>query len=338
MKTTKKLLSLLISGFLIAVTIGQLAFAETPTQEETTFSDVGRTHLQYTSIMFLYNNGVIGGYEDGTFKAEKAINRAEVLKIILKGSKIDSPETFQDYFPDVKEADWFFPYVIKAKELGFVKGNATDGTFTPGRQVNLAEFLKMLLLANEINVEGLAENSTVEGLEAGQWYTPYINYAVISGVLGSKDDITPSRQLTRGDVANMMYLLTLVRNGNDNQFLLSNAEKELAQVEGYLNVKNTLAAKSASTLAVDLTTKASSNLPDSTVVTGASKIAKSYDYLVNAYTLAISGETTDAAGWANATIQMATEAWEANHETQTIAKHLKDLAREILTQVGGTEA
>ncbi len=337
MNTTKKLFSVLISTILVTVTLGHSVFAEETNVPASIFTDVARTHSQYTSIMFLHDTGVIGGYQDGTFKPDQAINRAEVLKVILKGSKIEGATEFKDYFPDVTQNHWFFPFVIKAKDLGYIKGNESDGTFTPTRQVILAEFLKMLLLANDIKTEGLSEESSVEGLETGQWYTEYINYAVISGILGAQDDINPSRQLTRGEVANMMYLLTITRNGNNNQFLLSVSEKELSQVEIYLVQNNTLAAKSASTLAVDLTAKASINLPESNTVIGAAKIAKSYDYLVNAYALALTGKNTEAAGWANSAIDMATEAWEANNETQPIAKHLKDLSREVLKKVGGTE-
>jgi len=301
------------------------------------FSDIDKTHPNYAAIMFMYDEGVIGGYPDGTFQPDKAINRAEVLKVILAGAKVEVGQEYQNYFPDVLESDWFAPFVTKAKDLGYVSGNGTDGTFTPSRQVSLAEFLKMAIEANNVDISSLAGKSAIEGMDPDAWFTPYVNYAVASGVLLDKENVDPSKELTRGEVVNMMYLLTLVRKGGDTQFLLTRAEAELAQVDVYLSVEELYLAKIASTIAVDLTGKAYANMPENEVVIGAAKLAKGYNYIVNAYALAVKGDSEKSAEWANAAIQKASEAWEANHSTEEVAKHIKEMARQILTQVGGTE-
>jgi hypothetical protein len=51
-------------------------------------------------------------------------------------------------FPDVGTNQWFFPYVAKIKDWGIVNGN-DDGTFAPSRNINRAEFSKMLTLYDE---------------------------------------------------------------------------------------------------------------------------------------------------------------------------------------------
>lgn len=48
-------------------------------------------------------------------------------------------------FPDVDLTDWFYPYVNEIKDWGIVSGN-DDGTFAPARNINRAEFSKMLVL------------------------------------------------------------------------------------------------------------------------------------------------------------------------------------------------
>ena len=50
-----------------------------------------------------------------------------------------------NFFPDVHVADWFYPYVEEIRQWGVVSGNA-DGTFAPERNINRAEFSKMLSL------------------------------------------------------------------------------------------------------------------------------------------------------------------------------------------------
>lgn len=303
------------------------------------FSDVSRTHPNYTAITYLNQAGVVGGYQDGTFKPGNSINRAEVLKIILKGSGIESDSAFEAGFPDVKEEDWFAPYVMKAKALGFVKGNDIDGTFTPGRQVNLAEFLKMLLSANNIDVSGFEGKTVVPNVPTDAWYANYVNYATALGIVlvDSKGNVDAARPLTRSEVVDMMYLLTIILKGADTQFLLSRAEAEMAQIEVYIAANMVANAKNASDLAVDITQQAYKNMPDNNVVLGAGKIAKSYDWLVDSFILGIQNKNEEAAQKANDAIDKATEAWEVNNATQPIARHIKERAREILEQVGGTE-
>jgi len=303
------------------------------------FSDVNRTHPQYTAITYLSQKGVVGGYADGTFKPDNSINRAEVLKVILKGSGIEANEAYGPFFPDVAEDAWFAPFVMKAKALGFVKGNGTDGTFTPDRQVNLAEFLKMLLTANKIDVSSFEGKPVVPNVPVDAWFANYVNYAASLGIItrGADGNVDASKPMTRGEVVNVMYLLAIIQNGKDTQFLLTRAEAEMAQIEVYIAANMVPYAKNASQLAVDITQQALKNLADNNVVLGAAKIAKAYDWLVDSFVLGIQKQNEAAAQKANDAIDKASEAWEVNNATQPIAKHIKDRAREILTQVGGVE-
>ncbi|MBN1258899.1 S-layer homology domain-containing protein [Candidatus Peregrinibacteria bacterium] len=323
------------------VVTGTAATSETATGTKvvaTGFSDVQRASPVYNAVTYLNQIGVLGGYPDGTFKPDNAINRAEVLKVILKGSAIEPATTFTADFPDVTSDAWFAPYVLKAKGLGIVKGDETTGAFAPARQVNLAEFLKMLIAANGISVDALS-GKTVGNISADAWYAPYVVYAATLGIVtpDEKGNVDASRALNRGEVSNMLYLFNIVKNGKDTQFLLNRAEAEMAQIEVYIAANQVALAKNASELAVDLTQQAYKNLPENKVVLGAAKLARAYDYLVNSFILGVQKKNAESSDWANQAITKATEAWEANNATQPIAKHIKDRAREILTQVGGIE-
>lgn len=301
------------------------------------FTDVPRTHPHYTAISYLAQKGVIGGYDDKTFKPDSPINRAEVLKVIINASNLKTDEPFSEVFSDVTSNDWFAPFVMKGKALGFVSGDGTDGHFSPARQVNLAEFLKMLLAANKIDPSSAP--SLVSNLPSDGWYTSYVNYAVNAGVVALSQDgtVDVGQPLDRADIMNMMYLLLLTLTGDDTEFLLARAEAEMAQIEVYIAANMVNEAKDSSGLAVDLTQQAYKTLSTNSVILGAAKIARAYDWLVDSFILGIQGQKEEAAKKANEAIDKATEAWEANNATQPIAKHIKDRAREILSQVGGVE-
>lgn len=342
-----------LSGFLTALvlTAGFFgfpthSFAETTSSTEsgiqnvqTGFNDVTRTNPYYVGIMYLQSIDLVQGYEDGTFLPNAAINKAEVNKLVISSLKVDLDTPFEPVFSDMTEDLWYAPYVMKAYSLGFVTGNSGQGTFTGGKQVNLSEFLKMLLAAHQIDVSAFEGKAVVPNIPADAWYANYLNYAVALGIVPTNADgtVDPGHELTRGEVANMMYLLDVILKGSDTQFLLSRAEAEMAQIEVYIAANQVALSKNASDLAVDFTQQALKNMPDSNVVLGAAKIARAYDWLVEAYILGIQGKNDEAAQKANDTIDKATEAWEANHDTQPIAAHIKDRAREILAQVGGVE-
>jgi hypothetical protein len=307
----------------------------------TDFQDVLRTNDSYVAINYLNQAGVISGYPDGAFKPNNPINRAEVLKVILNGSGIQRAADVTDAgFPDVKKEDWFSSFVAKAKELGIAKGNDIDGTFAPGRQVNKAEFLKMLLMANNIKTEALKVDADVApDAPKDAWFAPYVNYALQVGIISKNSQglVEPSKLLTRAEVAQMMYFLILIKSSKDTQFLLHRAEAELAQIEVYIAANKVDSAKNSSLLAVDLTQQAYKNMPENNVVVGAAKLSRAYDWLVDSFIYGIQKNNASAIEWANKAIDKATEAWEANNATQPIAKHIKDRAKEILAQVGGTE-
>lgn len=299
------------------------------------FSDVPNTHDNYLAIKYLQEQGIVKGYEDGTFKPDNILNRAEAMKFVLESNKTTLPETVTAVtFPDVKLADWFIKYLVKAVELGIVKGNP-DGTFAPGREVTKAEFMKMLLNANGFKTDKWAGQNLYPDVAADAWYAPYMNYAGQAGIVARDDkgNLNPAQPMTRGDVAQSVYLLKIILNGKDSQFLLDQSELQMAQVETYIGAGKPLAAKKASELSVDITQQAYKNMPANNVVLGAAKLARGYDYLVNSFITALQKKNEESYQWAQQAISKATEAWEVNHDIQPIAKHIKDRANEIIAQL-----
>lgn len=328
----------LISGsrwsllFLATLLLQQTSFAVT-----VSFSDVPNTHDNYVAINYIREEGIAKGYEDGTFKPENILNRAEAMKFVLESIKASLPETATEVsFSDVSLNDWFIKYLVRARELGIVSGNP-DGTFAPGRQVTKAEFIKMLLNANGFKTEKWAGQNLYPDVPGDSWYSPYMNYAGQAGIV-SKDSngkLNPAQPMSRGEVAQSVYLLKVILNGSNTQFLLDQSEAQMSQIEVYIGASKPLIAKKASELAVDMTQQAYKNMATNNVVLGAAKLARAYDYVVNAYISALQKKYDEAYQWGQQAISKATEAWEANHDIQAIAKHIKDRAHEIIAQLPG---
>ena len=67
----------------------------------TDFTDLDSSNPNYTAIMSLVEQGVLQGYDDGTFKADQEVTRAETLKIVLLGADMDVLEATELHFSDV---------------------------------------------------------------------------------------------------------------------------------------------------------------------------------------------------------------------------------------------
>ncbi len=283
------------------------------------------------------NQGVLKGYGDGTFKPGNPVNRVEVLKILFLGSAIQVASTVSDVtFPDVPAEEWFATYVKKAKDLKIIKGNP-DGTFAPARQVNKAEFLKMMLAANNVDLSGHQnlDYDLYPDAKREDWFLPYVSYAKNIGLIypNGQGYIEPAKALTRGEVAEIMYRLIVVQKGGEVQQLLSQAEANLVQVLQDVQKGDVSHAEIMVGDAVNFTSQALTKRPDEKVVKAAVKIAEAFQQLVEAYKLGQEGKGNDAVEKANQCKNTATAAWEEDNAVQPIAHQIKVLAQSIIDQV-----
>jgi hypothetical protein len=158
------------------------------------YSDAPFSTAEAAGISVLTEIGAVSGNPDGSFAAERTLNRAEFLKIALLSAN-QNPEDLSKCFPDAPAGAWFTSYICTAKALGVVEGNP-DGLFHPERPVNYAEALKMLAELYEYDLPEPAEN------ERWAWYTPYLRATEEKGV-ALPASVEPAHELTRGQMARL---------------------------------------------------------------------------------------------------------------------------------------
>lgn len=178
--------------------IGLTALLFVPFAMAATVSDISKNPNR-SSFEYLFTNGVISGYPDGTFRPESRINRAELMKTlaISVGAQPDATQ-YHHCFSDVSN-EWFAPYVCYAKEQSWIKGYE-DGTFRPGNPVNTAEAIKMMVNAYGFTLMQSSSSSPYEDVDPSAWYAPFIfiarNAGIVdrtNGVLGTGDALTRER-------------------------------------------------------------------------------------------------------------------------------------------------
>lgn len=105
------------------------------------------------AVAVLNGMGVFKGYEDGSFKPEGNITRAEVATIVYRiytadVAKNDKSGLYATYnkFSDMAGAGWAQGYIGYCANASLVKGYP-DGTFKPSGKVTGYEVLAMILRA-----------------------------------------------------------------------------------------------------------------------------------------------------------------------------------------------
>ncbi|MBI5411841.1 S-layer homology domain-containing protein [Candidatus Peregrinibacteria bacterium] len=106
------------------------------------FKDIDAFAWYAPYIQVAKNEKIIGGYEDGTFRPNQPVTRAEALKILASAAKttIDPKGVF--LFKDVEETAWYMKFVAYAKANEIAAGYS-DGTFRPTAPITRAEVAKI---------------------------------------------------------------------------------------------------------------------------------------------------------------------------------------------------
>ena len=178
------------------------------------FSDLEPTHWCYNKIIDFEKKGYVCGYQDGTFRADRTITRAEYVKIVNNffGYKPNTKDVSK--FSDVSTDDWFAPYVNEAVSRGYITG-FEDGTFKPQDPIRRQEatviLARILGIDKEVypadHVDGLAQYSDNEDVQ--EWARVAIHsYSVYNFINGYTDGTLKILQnVTRAETVELLHIL-----------------------------------------------------------------------------------------------------------------------------------
>ena len=227
MRNLKKILAMvlaLVMSLSLMATAGAADFPDV--KEDTSFK---------TAIDVLSGLGVFNGYkEDGTFRPDGEITRAEtaaiIYRIVTGDVKDEQVKIYSDYglFKDVPANSWFAGYVNFCANAEYIKGDG-KGNFNPNEKVEGYAALAMILRAIGYTANGGFTGSDWRVQTARVGEARKITKNITSGTLGSNAD--------RKTVAEILYqaiMVDMVDHNVDNTF---NGD------QGYTTVPLTLGQK-----------------------------------------------------------------------------------------------
>ena len=112
------------------------------------FSDITWTDDVFNAVSYLEDQNIVQGYDDGTFRPDNTINRAEFTKLLIEAAYHDEFDSYGDAtcFDDVPAGEWYTKYICFANDMDIVEGY-DDGNFEPDTTINFAEASKIIVLA-----------------------------------------------------------------------------------------------------------------------------------------------------------------------------------------------
>ncbi|HAQ39479.1 MAG TPA: hypothetical protein DCM73_00630 [Clostridiales bacterium] len=201
----KKVLSLVL---VIAMVLSSMSVAFAAT-----FSDIADDNDYAEAIETLKALGVIDGYDDGSFKPEKTVTRAEMAKLMVQllgyGDVVSGQKSS---FTDT-QGHWADQWIALAAGRGIVVGTG-NGKFDPERTVSYDEVLTML-------VRGLGYTDSCNELKNMTWPT---NFKVKAAELNITKNVDMKvNDADRGGVAQAMF------NALDQQLVKINSDGDVVR-------------------------------------------------------------------------------------------------------------
>lgn len=181
----KKILSL----FLAMLMFTSVAFAAT-------FTDFNESHWAFPYVNELVANGVINGYEDGSYRPESNVTRAELAKLL----SVQFGASAEKEYTDVAETDWFYDYVT-------VSGSyfMAEATFSPNTQATREEVAYAIYVAKNLDAAKNPASFTDADSIAAVYQAAVASVAENGIITGYPDgSFAPKNNITRAEVATVL--------------------------------------------------------------------------------------------------------------------------------------
>ncbi|RSK28643.1 hypothetical protein EJF36_18210 [Bacillus sp. HMF5848] len=202
--TINKYLAATITTALVA-SLATPSYSHADTKE---FSDLKEGDAFYKEVQTLVKQGIINGYDDGTYRPNQKIIRGQAAKLFARALKIDTPDnigSILEHYPDIPAGSEFADAVVKINSEGILTGD--EGTFRPSAE--LTRDVMALWLVRAFDLEPVPDVNVpltdLDKIEAE--YIDAVKILYQNGITTGRNDgsYDPKATVTRGQFAAFMY-------------------------------------------------------------------------------------------------------------------------------------
>ncbi|KDR94664.1 Chitodextrinase [Peptoclostridium litorale DSM 5388] len=173
-------------------------------ERDVELSDVSG-HWAKDYIFSMACKDIVSGYEDGSFRPENSVTRAEFAKLIVEEMELEI-ESPSGRFSD-SNGHWAEGFIETAYKNGILSGYE-DGTVRPDEKITRAEMAVMISRATGEDSDGKSVNFKDEGI-IPNWAKSGVEKAAKQGLMKGDPNMNfnPGSSTTRAQAATVIYRL-----------------------------------------------------------------------------------------------------------------------------------
>jgi len=163
------------------------------------FGDI-ENHWAKEMIEDLATQGIIQGYEDGTFRPNAPISRQYVAALLTRAFPFEAVRAPSD-FSDVPPIYPYYEAILTLQQAGIVDGS--NGAFLPTENMTRAQLAKVLVGVLGLKPKGISSFANVNSKHWGAGYIATLEHEGI--VLGDNGNFRPNEPVTRAQFVAFLY-------------------------------------------------------------------------------------------------------------------------------------
>lgn len=245
----------ILAGALAVACVSSVNVFAADTTSKTGFSDVNESTDEGQAIVKMYEAGYIKGYEDGTFKPDGNITRAELTRVFNQvfGYKADEEKlkTVKNFADNNENDAWYYNDVRIAQSNGYINGFG-DNTFRPKDNFTRQQTCVVLAQAAKLPTEVKDDIKITD--EISQWAESYVKRAISAGAfsLEKNETFRATDNITRGEVC--LALAKYIGTNNSET-----TTEVTTKTEVVTNAKGETVTETTTTDSTETTTKKTSS-------------------------------------------------------------------------------
>ena len=183
------------------------------------FSDID-SHWAKENILLLTELNILKGYDDGTFRPDDKISRAEFVSIIWRCMGLSyNSHTFEGLFNDVSKNDWYGTTLERAFLCGLIDKNMiNDWYISPQENLTREEMASIAVLGLRVKGKNLEKGDVGKFIDSHKitpWALEYMQEANGTQLMIGNDnnELNPTECCTRAEATIVINkLLVLINN------------------------------------------------------------------------------------------------------------------------------
>lgn len=190
----KRALALLVALSIVIPTFHGESFAANKTDQA---PDI-KGHWAEAKIQDWINEGLVRGYQDGSFKPDNYMTRAEFMSLV--NTSFHFTEEADISFTDVPKDAWFYEAVSIARAAGYMSGYSDD-TMRPQNPITRQEAAKIIATINQLEPDEDKANAFRDAASIAAWSKGFVGAVAGSAIMVGFGDQTfrPLKQMTRAE-------------------------------------------------------------------------------------------------------------------------------------------